>query len=204
MKRKIALFTVSNKLVSFHKLLPERYRQLQRATSRILYLTAVAAKTDRAGLIGMHLLHTQTEWWNFRWQVEVALESTCFQKRTQRQTVAITFREDISVCFKIATRTHNYALPKTFDFIIIDCRVALLRSETKQEAKKNHDTATEGNERRQLHKCYRLLVMRLIYGFATRFGLGENISEALNGAFVPPGVEEDYGFDLLDRDEYDY
>ncbi|KAK5638546.1 hypothetical protein RI129_012841 [Pyrocoelia pectoralis] len=50
----------------------------------------------------------------------------------------------------------------------------------------------------------RLVVMRLIYGIATRMGLEENISEALNGAFVPPGVEEDYDFDLSDRDDYDY
>lgn len=53
--------------------------------------------------------------------------------------------------------------------------------------------------------------MRLIYGVASRIGLGEQISEALNGAFVPPGAENEYGdygeFDLLDReddDDYDY
>lgn len=51
--------------------------------------------------------------------------------------------------------------------------------------------------------------MRLIYGFATRIGFGEQISEALNGAFVPPGVDYydygDDGLDLLDRDDdYDY
>ncbi|KAI4454844.1 structure-specific endonuclease subunit slx1 [Holotrichia oblita] len=57
----------------------------------------------------------------------------------------------------------------------------------------------------------RLVVMRLIYGVASRIGLGEQISEALNGVFVPPGVENEYGdygeFDLLDRDDdddYDY
>ncbi|XP_031331900.1 uncharacterized protein LOC116162426 [Photinus pyralis] len=50
----------------------------------------------------------------------------------------------------------------------------------------------------------RLVVMRLIYGMATRMGFGENISEALNGAFVPPGVEEDYDFDLSDQDDYDF
>lgn len=44
--------------------------------------------------------------------------------------------------------------------------------------------------------------MRLIYGFATQAGLGEPISEALNGAFVPPGVDDyaDYGL-LEDRDD---
>lgn len=47
--------------------------------------------------------------------------------------------------------------------------------------------------------------MRLIYGFATQVGLGEQISEALNGVFVPPGVD-DYGDDygVLDRDDDDY
>lgn len=34
--------------------------------------------------------------------------------------------------------------------------------------------------------------MRLIYGLATRIGFGEQISGALNGAFVPPGVDYDY------------
>lgn len=51
--------------------------------------------------------------------------------------------------------------------------------------------------------------MRLIYGIATRVGLGEQISEALNGAFVPPGVDDyDYGGGgggLFDAgDDYDY
>ncbi|XP_023026109.2 uncharacterized protein isoform X1 [Leptinotarsa decemlineata] len=53
----------------------------------------------------------------------------------------------------------------------------------------------------------RLAVMRLIYGIATRIGLGDQISEALNGAFVPPGVDDyDYGegFGLGDQDDYDY
>lgn len=45
--------------------------------------------------------------------------------------------------------------------------------------------------------------MRLIYGVAKRIGFGENISEALNGALIPPGVSdyEDYiDFGLLDDD----
>ncbi|KAJ3652187.1 hypothetical protein Zmor_018174 [Zophobas morio] len=53
----------------------------------------------------------------------------------------------------------------------------------------------------------RLTVMRVIFGLANRFGFGEQISEALNGAFVPPGVDDDYddGFSLFDRDDdYDY
>ncbi|KAJ8954205.1 hypothetical protein NQ318_005800 [Aromia moschata] len=57
----------------------------------------------------------------------------------------------------------------------------------------------------------RLAAMRLIYGVATRIGFGEQISEALNGIFVPPGVDDyDYdqgGLGLFDRDDdddYDY
>lgn len=55
----------------------------------------------------------------------------------------------------------------------------------------------------------RLAVMRLVYGIATRIGFGEQISEALNGAFVPPGVDdyEDFGGadGFFDRDDdYDY
>lgn len=53
--------------------------------------------------------------------------------------------------------------------------------------------------------------MRLIYGVAVRLGFGEQISEALNGAFVPPGADDysDYGgeFGLLrdyDDDDYNY
>lgn len=51
--------------------------------------------------------------------------------------------------------------------------------------------------------------MRLVYGVASRLGFGEQISEALNGAFVPPGVDDyDYGGDdvgFFDRDDdYDY
>lgn len=49
--------------------------------------------------------------------------------------------------------------------------------------------------------------MRLVYGIATRVGLGEQISEALNGAFVPPGVDDysDFGdgFGLFGRDDYE-
>ncbi|KAK9874255.1 hypothetical protein WA026_002610 [Henosepilachna vigintioctopunctata] len=55
----------------------------------------------------------------------------------------------------------------------------------------------------------RLAVMRLIYGLATRLGFGEQISEALNGAFVPPGADDydyaDGGLGLFGRDDdYDY
>lgn len=48
----------------------------------------------------------------------------------------------------------------------------------------------------------RLVAMRLIYGFASTLGLSDSISGVLNGAFVPPGVDDysdDYGGDgILD------
>ncbi|XP_050498477.1 uncharacterized protein LOC126879483 [Diabrotica virgifera virgifera] len=47
----------------------------------------------------------------------------------------------------------------------------------------------------------RLAVMRIIYGIATRIGFGEQISDAMNGAFVPPGT--DYEYDDFDDDDYD-
>lgn len=43
----------------------------------------------------------------------------------------------------------------------------------------------------------RLSAMRLIYGLAVRMGMGEQISDALGGIFVPPGAE-DYDEDYLD------
>lgn len=47
----------------------------------------------------------------------------------------------------------------------------------------------------------RLVVMRLVYGFAKVLGFQEPISEVLNGAFVPPGAEEDD--DLFGGDDDD-
>lgn len=48
--------------------------------------------------------------------------------------------------------------------------------------------------------------MRVVYGVATRVGFGENIAEALNGVFVPPGVDPFDDYDLFDDDgdDYDY
>lgn len=51
----------------------------------------------------------------------------------------------------------------------------------------------------------RLIVMRLVYGIAKMMGFEESLEEVANGAFVPPGVDDDYGgFDLDGRDDYDY
>lgn len=44
----------------------------------------------------------------------------------------------------------------------------------------------------------RLVVMRLVYGLAKVLGFEEPVSEVLNGAFVPPGVDvddDDFGDD---------
>lgn len=41
----------------------------------------------------------------------------------------------------------------------------------------------------------RLLVMRLIYGFAAQMNLEERVAGWFNGAFVPPNADyDDYGF----------
>lgn len=49
----------------------------------------------------------------------------------------------------------------------------------------------------------RLLVMRLVYGFAKVLGFEESISEVLSGALVPPGADEDDDDDdLFDDDDY--
>ncbi|KAG8325294.1 hypothetical protein J6590_071084 [Homalodisca vitripennis] len=50
----------------------------------------------------------------------------------------------------------------------------------------------------------RLLVLRLVYGIATMMGFEEGLSEVANGAFVPPGVDDDYGGFDLDGRESDY
>ncbi|XP_054004777.1 uncharacterized protein LOC128890364 [Hylaeus anthracinus] len=40
----------------------------------------------------------------------------------------------------------------------------------------------------------RLLMLRLVFGFASAMGLGENLSGILGGIFVPPGADDyDYG-----------
>lgn len=46
----------------------------------------------------------------------------------------------------------------------------------------------------------RLLLMRLIYGFAASMGQEERLAEVFNGAFVPPNADEgfDFGFGFGD------
>lgn len=45
----------------------------------------------------------------------------------------------------------------------------------------------------------RLVVLRLIYGFAKMLGFKENISDFADGALIPPGEDDDYSFDDYDR-----
>lgn len=47
----------------------------------------------------------------------------------------------------------------------------------------------------------RLLVMRLVYGMAKVMGFEEPVSEILNGAFVPPGADDDDFDDDGDGDD---
>lgn len=49
----------------------------------------------------------------------------------------------------------------------------------------------------------RLVVMRLVYGFAKVLGFQEPIGEVLNGAFVPPGADEDDDDDDFDDGIFD-
>lgn len=49
----------------------------------------------------------------------------------------------------------------------------------------------------------RLVVMRLVYGFAKVLGFQEPIGEVLNGAFVPPGADDDDDDDDFDDGIFD-
>ncbi|KAF5294342.1 hypothetical protein FQR65_LT10795 [Abscondita terminalis] len=84
--------------------------------------------------------------------------------------------------------------------LLIATVIVALCSCSKQEKKIKRQTP---NRETNAVNFIRLAVMRLIYGVASRFGFQENISEAFDGAFVPPGVDDDYDFDQIIRD-YDY
>ncbi|KAI5704698.1 uncharacterized protein LOC103521865 [Diaphorina citri] len=58
-------------------------------------------------------------------------------------------------------------------------------------------------------KFFRLFIMRMVYGFASYFGIEEPLEEFAGGALVPPGSDEDYGGggtkdDYDDDGDYDY
>ncbi|KAK9496870.1 hypothetical protein O3M35_012913 [Rhynocoris fuscipes] len=84
---------------------------------------------------------------------------------------------------------------KTLQISILFLILVITKSECSDRAMKKHPRETN------LVNFVRLLVLRLIYGFATMLGLQDSISEVANGALVPPGVEDDYSFG--DYREYD-
>ncbi|KAL5276651.1 hypothetical protein ACFFRR_002082 [Megaselia abdita] len=47
----------------------------------------------------------------------------------------------------------------------------------------------------------RLLLMRLIYGFAASMGAEERLADVFNGAFVPPNADEGFDFGFGDDDD---
>ncbi|XP_060532889.1 uncharacterized protein LOC132705929 [Cylas formicarius] len=98
---------------------------------------------------------------------------------------------------------------KWFCLIVIVLAILFNQCEcTKRKTKKSSKGMALRQKETNIVNFIRLAVMRLIYGVATRVGLGEQISEVLNGAFIPPGAEDydDYGGGLFreDDDDYDY
>lgn len=82
--------------------------------------------------------------------------------------------------------------------------LVLLFSSCEMKRKKIRDYPTEKQLTLQRKETTpvdftRLVVMRLVYGFAKVLGFEEPISEVMNGAFVPPGADDD-DFDDDDDD----
>lgn len=70
----------------------------------------------------------------------------------------------------------------------------ILCSGKKHKNRKNQKQLLSLSQETNPANFARLVIMRLIYGLASTMGLEDNISGVLNGAFVPPGVEnDDYG-----------
>ncbi|CAG9815059.1 unnamed protein product [Phaedon cochleariae] len=92
--------------------------------------------------------------------------------------------------------------------LIVVIVVALLISCEAKKKKKNSKQMILRQKETNPVDFIRLAVMRLIYGIATRVGLGEQISDALNGVFVPPGVDAEYDYDggvgQDNDDDYDF
>ncbi|GLH01459.1 hypothetical protein R5R35_004324 [Gryllus longicercus] len=69
--------------------------------------------------------------------------------------------------------------------------------ECKQKKGKKSEKQVQSRET-NIFNFLRILFLRLVYGIATSLGFGESISNFWGGAFVPPGVQDDYddyGFD---------
>lgn len=54
----------------------------------------------------------------------------------------------------------------------------------------------------------RLILLRMVYGFASMFGLGDFLEDFAGGVFAPPSSDDygglDYGNDYKEYDDYDY
>ncbi|XKL64218.1 hypothetical protein PGB90_004304 [Kerria lacca] len=69
-------------------------------------------------------------------------------------------------------------------------------SETSSETALKKPT-TETN----VFNFFRLFIMRMVYGFASMFGLGEFLEDFAGGIFAPPSTDYD-GFDYGSDDDY--
>lgn len=87
------------------------------------------------------------------------------------------------------------------------CDGRKLKSKSKKARTKAQQKQLDVAELRETNppNFVRLVVMRLIYGFASQMGLEERLSGILNGAFVPPSAEDDdYGLvDFGGDDDFD-
>lgn len=78
--------------------------------------------------------------------------------------------------------------------ILVIISLVILCAGKKHKNKKHQKQLLSLSQETNPANFARLVIMRLIYGLASTMGLEENISGVLNGAFVPPGVEnDDYG-----------
>ncbi|KAK6621251.1 hypothetical protein RUM43_011557 [Polyplax serrata] len=87
-------------------------------------------------------------------------------------------------------------------FTISVCLVLLVLSgccEAKKPTKKKPD-----NKETSIFNFVRLIIFRMVYGFATMFGAQEGISEIMDGIFVPPGADEGDYRDYLDGEDEDF
>lgn len=98
-------------------------------------------------------------------------------------------------------------LPKFRKMVVVLVIALILAADcdAKPKKSKKYQTKTMGQRKTPVAKelelretnppnFLRLLVMRLIYGFAAQMNLEERVAGWFNGAFVPPNADYDYGF----------
>lgn len=73
------------------------------------------------------------------------------------------------------------------------------KTESAIDAKSGHTRQSALSKRLELRETnppnfFRILVMRLIYGFAAQMELEDRVSDWFNGAFVPPNADDGFGF----------